>query len=199
MNMTAAKAKRSYQMKQRAASAEATRRRIVDAARLLWLERWYDDISMREIAARAGVVLQTVVNHFGTKEAIFAAALEPPTLEKLMARANARPDDIPGAIRLLVRDYEKTGDAIVRTLALEGRVTGLQPNIDRGRALQRGWVESTFPAAFSDLRDRERERRIDLLVCATDVYTWKLLRRDRGLSQEQTMAAIRQLVEALHQ
>jgi AcrR family transcriptional regulator len=185
-------------MKQRAAAAKATRDRIINAARLLWLERWYDEISMREIAARAGVVLQTVVNHFGTKEAIFAAVLEPPMLEKLMARAKARPGDIPGAIRLLVRDYEETGDAIVRTLALEGRVTGLQPNIDRGRALQRGWVESTFPAAFSDLRGRERERRIDLLVCATDVYTWKLLRRDRGLSQEQTAAAIRELVEALH-
>jgi AcrR family transcriptional regulator len=195
--MTAGKAKRPYRMKQRAASAEATRRRIIDAARLLWLVRWYDDISMREIAARAGVVLQTVVNHFGTKEAIFAAVLEPPVLEKLMARTNARPGDIPTAIRLLLQDYEETGDAIIRTLALEGRVPALQSNIDRGRALQRNWVESTFLPAASDLRDRERERRIDLLVCATDVYTWKLLRRDRGLSEEQTAAAIRQLVEAL--
>jgi AcrR family transcriptional regulator len=192
------KAKRPYDMKQRAASAEATRHCIVDAARLLWLEHWYDDISMREIAARAGVVLQTVVNHFGTKEAIFAAVLEPPMLERLMARANARPGDIPGAIRLLVRDYEATGDAIIRTLALEGRVTALQSNIDRGRTLQRSWVESTFPTAFSDLQGRERERLVDLLVCATDVYTWKLLRRDRGLSQRQTAAAIRHLVEALH-
>jgi AcrR family transcriptional regulator len=185
-------------MGKRAVSTEATRGRIIDAARLLWLERWYDDISMREIAKRAGVVLQTVVNHFGTKEAIFTAVLEPPALEKLMARAGARPGDIPGAIRLLVRDYEETGDAIIRTLALEGRVTALQSNIDRGRALQRNWVESTFPAALSDLRGRERERRVDLLVCATDVYTWKLLRRDRGLSREQTATAIRQLVETLH-
>jgi hypothetical protein len=35
-------------------------------------------------------------------------------------------------------------------------------------------------------------------VAATDVYTWKLLRRDKGLSRDQTITAIRELVEALH-
>lgn len=196
--MAAAKGKRPYRMGKRAASTEATRQRIVDAALRLWRERWYEEITMREVAATAGVALQTVVNHFGAKEDIFAAALAPPVEEGLMTRARARPDDIEGAVRLLVQDYENVGDAIIRTLAVEGRVQALQPNIDRGRAIQRGWVEATFPAAFAGLTGAARQRRVDLLVCATDVYTWKLLRRDRALSQEETAAAIRQLVEALH-
>jgi AcrR family transcriptional regulator len=185
-------------MVQRAASTERTRQRIIDVALKLWRERWYDEITMREIAARAGVSLRTVVNHFGAKEAIFAAALESPVEGQLMTRVEARPDDVVDAIRLLVQDYDNVGDATIRTLALEGRVTALDATIERGRELQRAWIEATFPAALADLRGSARERQIDLLVCATGVYTWKILRRDRGLSPAQTAVAIRQLVEALH-
>lgn len=198
MATTTPKGKRPYRMGKRAASTEQTRQRIIEVALKLWRERWYDEIGLREIASQAGVSLRTVVNHFGAKEAIFAAALKRPVEEELMTRAKARPDDIVGAIRLLVQDYENVGDAIIRTLALEGRVPALQANLDRGRELQREWVESTFPAALSGLRGASRERLVDLLICATGVYTWKILRRDRGLSQAQTEAAIRQLVEALH-
>jgi hypothetical protein len=37
----------------------------------------------------------------------------------------------------------------------------------------------------------------DLLVVATDVYTWALLRRDRGLSRDHTEARMLRLVEAV--
>jgi AcrR family transcriptional regulator len=196
---TASKGKRPYRMMKRAASAEETRQRIIGVALELWRERWYDEITLREVAAQAGVSLRTVVNHFGAKEEIFATALDSPVEQGLMTRLSAKPDDVAAAVRLLVCDYENVGDATIRTLALEGRVPALQPSIDRGRELQRGWVEATFPAALSGLRGNARERQVDLLICATGVYTWKVLRRDRGLSQAQTEGAIRQLVEALHQ
>jgi hypothetical protein len=35
------------------------------------------------------------------------------------------------------------------------------------------------------------------LVVATDVYTWKLLRRDQGLTRDETFASILKIVEAL--
>ena len=35
------------------------------------------------------------------------------------------------------------------------------------------------------------------LVVATDVYTWKLLRRDQGLSRDETLAAMLRIVQAL--
>jgi hypothetical protein len=43
-----------------------------------------------------------------------------------------------------------------------------------------------------------RERRVTQLVVATDVFTWKLLRRDTGLGRRQTAVAMRELVEALY-
>jgi hypothetical protein len=37
----------------------------------------------------------------------------------------------------------------------------------------------------------------DLLVVATDVYTWKLLRRDRQLDRPQAEARVHQLLTAI--
>lgn len=185
-------------MEERAASTAATRQQIIDVAVQLLLERWYDEITLREIATTAGVALQTVVNHFGTKDGILAAALDQPITAELMSRVDVVPDDIEGSVRMLVQDYERVGDGVIRLLALEGRVQALKPTADRGREEHRGWVRRVFPAALDPLKGAARERRLNLLVCATDVYTWKLLRRDRELGMRQTATAIRELVEALH-
>ena len=186
-------------MGQRAASTAETRQRIVDAAVRLSLDNyWYDEVSLRQVASKAGVALQTVVNHFGTKEGLLAATLEQPIPAEMMTRLGAKPDDKESAIDLLVRDYELAGDSIFRWLALEERIPAVRPLIERGRREHRKWVERTFPTALAALSGAARVRRLDLLVCATDVLTWKQLRRDRGLSQARTRNAIQELVEALH-
>ena len=43
----------------------------------------------------------------------------------------------------------------------------------------------------------ERERRVAQFVAVTDIYVWKLLRRDRELSARQTKLAMRELLEPL--
>ncbi|HET7573666.1 MAG TPA: TetR/AcrR family transcriptional regulator [Solirubrobacterales bacterium] len=187
---------RRYEMRARSQGVAETRRRIVDATNALLRKGWYDEISLKDIASEAGVAPQTVVNHFGTKDAIFAAVLEQEPEPEATRRLTATPDDIESAIALLVGDYEFAGDGIIRVLALEERIPALKPTLDWGRSVQRKWIEDTFPSALAGLEGTARERRFELLVCATDVYTWKLLRRDRGLSRKETAAAIRQLVEA---
>lgn len=188
---------RRYEMRARSQAVAETRRRIVEATNALLREGWYDEISLKEIASEAGVAPQTVVNHFGTKDAIFAAVLEQEPEPEATRRLTATPDDIEGAIGLLVDDYEFTGDGIIRVLALEERIPALKPTLEWGRSVQRKWIEDTFPSALTGFDAAARRRRFDLLICATDVYTWKLLRRDRGLSRAKTAAAIRQLVEAV--
>jgi AcrR family transcriptional regulator len=185
-------------MSTRAAAAEATRERIIEAALLAFSSEWYDDVTVRGIAADAGVALQTLVNHFGTKEALFGVAVERFGDRIEAARATVAVDDIPGAITTLVDDYDESGDAIVRMLALEDRIAVLRPALERGRRGHEQWVQRVFAAALERLRGAERTRRIAELVAATDVYTWKLLRRDRGLTRRQTILAVREMVEALH-
>lgn len=68
--------------------AEATRRRIVDAARQLFAARGFDAVGLREIADAAGTTHGLLRHHFGTKLAVwqtvaddadreFSAALSP--------------------------------------------------------------------------------------------------------------------------
>jgi AcrR family transcriptional regulator len=181
----------------REAATAATRARIVDAAFELFRTQWYEDVTMRGIAAEAGVALQTVVNHFGTKEQVLAGVLDH-FRHAVETVREATPDDVPAALRALVDDYESTGDGVIRTLAVEERVPAVRTALAAGRAGHRAWVERTFPGALAGLSGRARERRLDLLVVATDVYAWKLLRRDRGLSAAATASALAELVAALY-
>jgi len=178
---------RSYSMDLRAAAVEATRERILEAAAEAFLERWYDDITIAEVAKRAGVSGQTVINHFGNKEGLATTTYERVGEQITSLRYTPEPGDVVGLVEALIEDYERTGDAIIRLLALEERVPSLQPLLARGRDSHRDWVEEMFLAP----------ELVPELVVATDVYTWKRLRRDQGLSREQTTAAVMRIVEAL--
>ena len=185
-------------MSARAAAVAATRERIVEAAAEGFRANWYDDVTMRGVASAAGIALQTVVNHFGTKEALFAAASARTAAEIERERWGVVPGDSDGAIATLVADYERNGEMILRTLAVEERVPVVGPVLALGRQGHQDWVEHVFGAALEGLAGQERRRRLAQLVVATDVYTWKLLRRDKGLSRSQTITAMRELVAALH-
>jgi AcrR family transcriptional regulator len=181
------KTQRAYSMELRAAAAEATRERILDAAGEAFLEHWYDDVTIASVAKHAGVSGQTVLNHFQSKEKLFTAMHQRMGEELVQRRYRPEPGDVQGAVDALVEDYEITGDAVVRLLALEEKVTSLAPVLAAGRAGHREWVETMFQAPGLTPE----------LVVATDVYTWKLLRRDQGLSRDETVASILKIVEAL--
>ena len=170
-----------------------TRERILDAACDAFMQGWYDDVTLRRVAADADVALQTVVNHFGTKEALFAAAAERISNRISTLRWTVAVGDVEAAAAAVVDDYEQTGDFTLRTLAIEERVPIVRPGIARGRRGHQEWVEHVFAAALTGLRAVDRKRRVAQLVVATDVFTWKLLRRDKGLSRVQTITAIREL------
>jgi AcrR family transcriptional regulator len=189
---------RPYRQTARAAAADATRRRVVDAAIELFLERWYDDVTLRDVAAAAGVALQTVVNHFGSKDGLFLATIERlrATIEE--ARGGAEPDDVRGAVAVLVSDYERMGDANVRALLVEDRIPAMAQALAEGRSFHRDWVERTFPGALRGRSGAARERRLLALCAALDVTTWKLLRRDHGLSRARTAAVMQETIEALY-
>jgi AcrR family transcriptional regulator len=69
---------------------QETRIRIVDAAADLFAERGFDDVSVMEIARRAGVVEKTVFNHFPVKEGLVFDA-DPPMRAALLDAVRCRP------------------------------------------------------------------------------------------------------------
>ena len=70
------------------------RQRIIEAARELFLERGFDDVSVGDIAERAEVGRTTFFRYFGDKQEV-VFALEEELLETITAAAQA--DDTPAA------------------------------------------------------------------------------------------------------
>ncbi len=159
--------------------------------------QWYDDVTLRGVAEQAGVALQTVLNHFPAKEQLYAAAAARTADEIAAARWAVEPADVAGALDVLVEDYERTGDATLRTLAVEGRLPIVAPTLAQGRAGHEKWCAHVFGHALTGLSAEQQQRRLAQLVVATDVYTWKLLRRDRRLTRDQTREVMRELVDAV--
>src|SRR3954449_5579904 len=67
---------RDYDNTRREAAARVTRRAVVDAARDLFLETGYPTATLRLIAERAEVSVQTVYARFGNKRAILKAVID---------------------------------------------------------------------------------------------------------------------------
>jgi AcrR family transcriptional regulator len=184
--------KRTYTMDKRAAAAVATRDRIAQAALALFLEHAYEDVTLTQIAAASGVSHQTVLNHFESKEGVVLGVAQILKAETTSARYAARPGDVAGAVRALVGDYERMGDANVRWAA-SSRLDLLAELLDDARRGHQEWIV----AMFGDRLPRTsaaRRRAIHALHAATDAYTWKLLRRDLHLGRNETEKTIADLV-----
>ena len=184
-------------MQARADAVRATRERIVAATVEVFWERPTDQIALEEVGRRAGVSKQTVLRHFGTKSELLATAAAHALEETRAERDDVAPGDVGTAVRALVAHYERIGDGVLRLLAAEGGSPSLREIADRGRDYHADWCERLFPAALAGHRGADRDRRLAQLVAVTDVYVWKLLRHDRGLSRPQTELAIRELLEPL--
>jgi AcrR family transcriptional regulator len=183
---------RSYTMRARATSAEATRRRILDVVVALLKARFRSEVRLADVAEGAEVTVQTVLNRFGSRSALLDEALGTMLRELRAERLRAEPGDIEGSVAALMDHYEQFGDLVVRNLAERA-----DPQlIAIGRAGHRRWVQRQFGPHIARLA-RARRSLIDELVCACDVYTWSLLRRDMDRSRPAAEATILAMVKAI--
>jgi AcrR family transcriptional regulator len=190
------KAIRRYSMDVRADGVEATRQRILDVARQLFMSDWYDDVTLNAIAAGAGVSHQTVLNHFGSKEGVFAAMSTQIEAEYMELRDTVAPGNTAEAVAVLLDGYEREGLANVRAVYQEDRVPPLKGVLDRGRGFHRAWVERVFAHALPASGPARRQK-VAAFIGATEVLMWKSLRHDYGFSKRDTTAAITALITAL--
>jgi AcrR family transcriptional regulator len=190
-------ARRPYRQGARATAAAETGQRILQAVIALYTERWVEQVTLEEVAARAGVTVQTVLRRFGSKEGLLAAAGDEIEQQVTAQRLAAPVGDVVGAIRNLFDHYEVVGDLALRSLAQEERYPPIRALTDRGRQFHYAWVERTFAPLLAGLAGQARERRLAQLIAVTDVYVWKLLRRDRGLDRDQAELALRELIDGL--
>ncbi|HEX5895575.1 MAG TPA: TetR/AcrR family transcriptional regulator [Thermoleophilaceae bacterium] len=148
----------STELDGRAVRGQATRLRIVDAARDVLIERGYADTSTRAVAEQAGVQLSLVHYHFGSKQQLLVAVLEREN-ERLLERQQrlyAEPGPLADKWRTAC-DYldDDLRSGYVRVL-WELWVAGLANDelAERWRVTMGGWrdlLESVFEAWASEL------------------------------------------------
>jgi AcrR family transcriptional regulator len=181
-------------MTTRAAASAATGQRILEAAQRLFGELPYDQVSLQAVAERADVTVQTVLRRFASKEQLFAAVAERTSRQIRSERDAAPVGDVAGVVCNVVDNYERWGDHFLNLLAQEQRTAAIRAVTDTGRRYHRGWVERSFVPLLAQVPPDDYARRLAQLVAVTDLYVWKVLRRDLGLPRDETEAAVRDLV-----
>jgi AcrR family transcriptional regulator len=194
MTQDQAATSRPYRLGRRAVSAHANGESILASARRLFGELRYDQVSLDDVAAQAGVTVRTVVRRFGSKERLFGAVGAERAASIRRARDEVHAGNVPEAVRLLVETYEDWGDEVLHLLSQERGLAGVTNTVEAGRRYHADWVERAFSPLLGDLPARARRRRIGQLVAVTDIYHWKVLRRDVGLSRAEVEASIRELI-----
>jgi len=178
------KSGRAYQQTARAQKTAESLERILDEAEALFFSEPFDRVTLDAVARAAGVSIPTLQRNFGNKEGLFAAVGA-----RMRARVEAErrppPDDPEGALRALLDHYERDGRTMWHLLRQEADVPLLHAGLDEARAVHRAWVGEVFACSLAALKGAERERRLDALVAATDLYVWKLLRVDLGRTRQQ--------------
>ena len=185
---------RRYTMRARAESTTRTRNRILDAVIALSEERLSVEIVLADVAARAGVTVQTILRHFGSRQGLFERA-QARQVEQVRAERATPVGDAAAAVRTIVAFYDRLGEWSLRLQAQEHSDELSRRTVVRGRRVHREWVEEVFAPQLVGRRDRKEL--VDLLVVATDLLTWKILRRDGGMDRSTTCRRMLRLARAV--
>jgi AcrR family transcriptional regulator len=188
---------RPYRQTVRAETAARTRLAIMRAAVALWRERDWEQVTLAAIAGRAEVTVQTVLRRFGSKDGVVEACLAERAAGVEEVRDRARVGDVGSAVEALLAHYERDGDAVLRTLNFESRSPAARHIVDHGRAEHRAWCARVFAPYLPSPRAKTYRARLDAFVAATDLYVWKLLRRDLGRTRSETRDAMATLLRGL--
>jgi AcrR family transcriptional regulator len=131
-------------------SGAESRQRILDAARALFREHGYGGTTVRAVATEAGVDPAMVFYFFGTKQGLFAAAIEmspqlPPAIESIFT------GDLDGLGERLVRTLVENLDASDRAPLVT--LTRSATTHDESETLLREFIEREITGRLAALVD----------------------------------------------
>ena len=183
---------RKYDSSKRQAQAEARRKHILKCAARMLADATNEEFRLEDVAQAAGVSVQTILRAFGSKDGLVVATLETeaPDSVDFTSFANIKVDDLETFVRTVFSVYDKIGDLVIHTLAEEHRSPEFQKSLNVGRAYHVEWVSQVFAPYLDRRPPKERIVLFRALMAATDIYIWKILRRDETLSLDDTVATV---------
>jgi AcrR family transcriptional regulator len=196
---------RRYTLRARAETANATRHRILRAARSLLVEGDFGRVTVDEIAARADVARATVYHQFGSKLGVFEALVrdleQRAGLEQLVDVIETEPPAtlVKSVVAAGCR-YWATDPDLVRTATALSR---LQPDVERvlaphdaGRLRLLKRMVDRLSQAGALRPDCAPQLAMDILWLLTSFDTYDLLSHGRDLSQKGVADRLTALAEA---
>lgn len=189
---------RSYKKNARAKAEKGTGEAILNAALNAFSKELFDRVTLDQIARDSGVTVQTVIRRFGSKEELFEKLAEREEKRVVSEREVSAEKGLNYAIQALVNHYEKDGDMMSNLINQEKISEPIRKIVNRGRQLHRKWVEKHCHNLLDGLESDEYEKQLYSAITATDLGTWKLLRRDYGLHPEFVASIMIKLLNSLN-
>jgi AcrR family transcriptional regulator len=191
------KEKRPYNMTARAKEAARTERKILDVTAALWLKLPISEITLEQVAESASVTVRTILRKFGSKEGLFEACIEQDAGNLTQNRDQFTKGNLTEILHTLLSEYEIMGDAVIRTLTVEDQYSFARKLLDSGRTHHRKWCAMAFSPYLPDPSSEGYELHLLSFISATEIYLWKLLRRDLGQNFDQTLQVFRFMIEGI--
>lgn len=189
--------KRKYRGTVQAEVAALTRQRIIDAIISLFPDKWLDQITLDQVAEKAGVTVQTILRHFGSKDGLAVAAARHFNAQGHNPRDEAIAGDLENIVDNLTGHYEQLGDSVFRSLLADEQFPQLREFLQDGRDYHRRWIERVFAPWLDGLNAERQRMAIVQLIAVCDVYVWKILRRDQRLTVDQYRRTLMDMLQAL--
>ena len=184
-------------MKARADQVAANDQKILDAAAELWLKLPLSEVTLEKVAEQSGFSIRTLLRKFGSREGLMEACVEQDAGDFLKKRREAPVGDPEGILDSLLSEYEQMGDAVIRALMAEEELPVAKKLLETGRNFHKEWCATVFAPFLPSNSAEDYEERLHAFMAATEIYLWKMLRRDHNRSYEQTFQVFQQLLEGL--
>ena len=189
--------KTHYNNKNRNKKAEENKIGIIKAVGRLWMQYPINEITLEMIAQDAGVTTRTILRKFGSKENLVAESLSYDPAGISAERDNVKVGDIDDLLRTLLSNYENMGEAAIRTIFLEPGFEIARKIGEQGRKQHRAWCIKVFAPYLPDRKSKEFEIQLNSFIAVTEIYLWKLLRKDQKLSKAKTFTIFKNMVEGV--
>jgi AcrR family transcriptional regulator len=177
---------RPYSMTNRADSTAQTSKTILIALADLWLEYSIHEITLDRIAVKSGITTRTILRKYGSKEGLFEAAMLEDVTGIKSIKEEAQIGNIPQIVSTIMKEYEATGKAAIRTLAAENELPIAGKILQHARQMHTTWCARVFEPFLPLKVDANYPILLGAFYAATDVNKWKLLRLDLGFSVTET-------------
>jgi AcrR family transcriptional regulator len=191
---------RTHDFPRRRERAQATRARVLDAARALFVEFGYTTTTIQAIAERADVSVETVYAVFGNKRSLLSELVDisiaggiaaPPLLEQAWVQRLREEPDVRRRLRMLagqgrwILARRAAVDEVVRGAAsADHEIAALR---DRGKADRFAGQREILRIVLGPTALRagvEQETAADILYAIGSPETYRLLVVDRGWSED---------------